>query len=170
LVLIAPPGPPASGPGAVGDAPPHLASERLPRLADRLREIEIDAVIAAGAPGAIECARTLGAGRSVRFEVEPALDVPGGIDGMEAFIRIIARELGHTAAVVAEPALLQCFIAHVVGAGPDSWDRFGIEPATLTLVEVGDDGRGILAMLNGAARLDELTSGRLRRATGGAAR
>lgn len=153
LLLVAP-----SGPAA--------ASERLHRLAGRIDEIEIDAVICSGDSDSLEFARAIGSGRPVHIEVEPAL---GAAADPRAFLGIIARELGHTATVVAESAVLQRFIAHVVMAGPDSWDRFGIEPATMTLVEVGVDGRGILAMLNGAARLDELAGGQLLRASGGAA-
>lgn len=102
------------------------------------------------------------------FRVPASLRFPGGESveemlarSLPAFLEITERHRGETAVIVAHQWLVQALLCHVTGTPIESYDRFAVPQASLTLVEAGDEGRGVLHVLNGTRRLGEAAGGRL---------
>jgi broad specificity phosphatase PhoE len=67
----------------------------------------------------------------------------------QAFLDIVGRHPGGTIAVIAHGWVLQPLLCHVIAAPTADYFRLQLPYATPTLVEVGREGRGTLAVLNG---------------------
>ena len=118
----------------------------------------------------IECS-FFGRFPSATFHHPASLRFPGGEDVYEMysravprFIELAGRSAGLTSIFVGHAWLIQSLICHVTGAPPDQYFRFAGRNASMNLVEVGADGRGVLHLLNAGELLTEVAAGRLRRA------
>ena len=65
------------------------------------------------------------------------------------FLDIAGRHPGGTIAVIAHGWVLQPLLCHVIGAPTRNYFRFQLPYAAPTLIEVGREGQGTLAVLNG---------------------
>lgn len=102
------------------------------------------------------------------FHVPADLPWPGGESvagalrrALPAFLDIAAEWQGRTVAVCTHAYVLQAFLSHVVGVDVSQYWTFAGLPASVTLVEVGADGRGVVRTLNGDLGLPDLVGGRL---------
>jgi broad specificity phosphatase PhoE len=102
------------------------------------------------------------------FHVPADLAWPGGesVAGthrrtLPAFLDIAREWQGRTVAVCTHAYVLQAFLCHVVDLDVSQYWTFAGLNASLTLVEVGPDGRGVVRTLNGDLGLDMLVNGRL---------
>src|SRR2546425_548483 len=68
---------------------------------------------------------------------------------------------GHTVALCSHAYVLQALLCHIVGADVSQYWTFAGLHASLTLAEVGPDGRGVLRTMNGDLGLAGLVGGRL---------
>lgn len=90
---------------------------------------------------------------------DSALDVHERVRGV--FRRIVKAHLGGTVAIVAHGWVIQPLLCHVVGCPPTEYFRVPLGYASVTLVEVDENGHGVLEMLNGWLPLLETAGGRL---------
>jgi broad specificity phosphatase PhoE len=79
----------------------------------------------------------------------------------QVFRRIVKQHLGGNVAIVAHGWVIQPLLCSVVGCPPTEYFRLLLGYATVTLVEVDEDGHGVLEMLNGRLPLLETAGGRL---------
>lgn len=93
---------------------------------------------------------------------------PGGesIEGalnrvLPVFIDIVRRHQGKTIALCSHAYVLQALLCHIVGADVSRYWAFAGLHSSMTLAEVGTDGRGVLRTMNGDLELDGLVGGRL---------
>jgi broad specificity phosphatase PhoE len=88
--------------------------------------------------------------------------VAGALDRvLPVFLDIVRRHQGQTIALCSHAYVLQALLCHIVGAGVSQYWAFSGLHASLTLAEVGTDGRGLLRTMNGDLGLGELVGGRL---------
>jgi broad specificity phosphatase PhoE len=154
-----------SGDGRVPERLTDGERSRARRLAERLMEYPIEAVHAADLERSVESASEVAAGRPMDVRVEPGL-LDGGDAPIGTFHRIVGDGLGRTIALVAPGRVVQQLICRIVASDPSCGTRFPITFGTVTLVEVGEDGRGVLEMLNGRWDVEEVAGGRLLPASG----
>jgi phosphoserine phosphatase len=105
---------------------------------------------------------------SPTFHVPADLPWPGGesVAGalgrvLPAFLDIVRNAQGQTVALCSHAYVLQALLCHIVGADVSQYWTFAGLPASLTLAEVGPDGRGVLRTMNGNLGLAGLVGGRL---------
>lgn len=80
---------------------------------------------------------------------------------LPVFLDFVRQHQGGTIALCSHAYVLQALLSHVVGADVSQyWTLSGLH-ASLTLAEVGTDGRGLLRTVNGDLGLAELVGGRL---------
>lgn len=80
---------------------------------------------------------------------------------LPVFLDIVRRHQGETVALCSHAYVLQALLCHIVGADVSRYWAFSGRHASLTLAEVGPDGRGLLRTVNGDLGLAELVGGRL---------
>jgi alpha-ribazole phosphatase len=102
------------------------------------------------------------------FHIPSDLAWPGGESvagtlrrALPAFLDIAREWQGRTVAVCTHAYVLQALLCHVVDLDVSQYWTFAGLNASLTLVEVGADGRGVVRTLNGDLGLDMLVAGRL---------
>lgn len=102
------------------------------------------------------------------FHIPAELPWPGGESVAEAqgralpaFLEIARRWAGGTVAVCTHACVLQALLCHVVGIDVSRYWAFAGLPASVTLVEVGADGRGLIRALNADLPPGALVGGRL---------
>ncbi len=102
------------------------------------------------------------------FHVPADLAWPGGESieaaqrrSLPAFVELARRWAGGTVAICTHAYVLQALLCHVVGMEVSQYWALAGLPASLTLVEVGDDGRGVIRTLNADLDHSLLVGGRL---------
>lgn len=80
----------------------------------------------------------------------------------EPFLRIVNAHLGGAIVIVSHGWVIQPLLCHVVGCEPTQYFRLPVHYASVTLVEVGPDGRGVLEILNGGVPVFAFAGGRLK--------
>ena len=80
---------------------------------------------------------------------------------LPVFLDIVRQHQGQTIALCSHAYVLQALLCHIVGADVSRYWAFSGLHASLTLAEVGTDGRGLLRTMNGDLGLDGLVGGRL---------
>jgi alpha-ribazole phosphatase len=80
---------------------------------------------------------------------------------LPVFLDIVRHHQGETIALCSHAYVLQALLCHIVGADVSQYWAFSGLHASLTLAEVGTDGRGLLRTMNGDLGLTELVGGRL---------
>jgi broad specificity phosphatase PhoE len=92
---------------------------------------------------------------------DSVLDIYGRV--RRTFRRIVNSHLGGNVAIVSHGWVIQSLLCYVVGCQPTEYFRVPLGYASVTLVEVDEDGHGVLEMLNGRLALLETAGGRLGR-------
>lgn len=88
--------------------------------------------------------------------------IAGALDRvLPVFLDIVRQRQGQTIALCSHAYVLQALLCHIVGADVSRYWAFSGLPASLTLAEVGTDGRGLLRTMNGNLGFDALVGGRL---------
>jgi broad specificity phosphatase PhoE len=102
------------------------------------------------------------------FHIPADLPWPGGesIAGalsrvLPVFLDIVRNHQGRTIALCSHAYVLQALLCHIIGADVSQYWTFAGLHASLTLAEVGTDGRGVLRTMNGDLGLAGLVGGRL---------
>jgi broad specificity phosphatase PhoE len=81
---------------------------------------------------------------------------------LPAFIRLVQAQLGSTFVFVGHAWLNQALLCHITGSPVENFYRFAGPNASLSLVEVDDEARGILHVLNATEDLGAVAGGRIR--------
>jgi|GEM_PF-248420 len=102
------------------------------------------------------------------FHIPAELSWPGGESiaatqqrALPAFVEIATRWAGRTVAVCTHAYVFQALLCHVVGIDVSRYWAFAGLNASVTLVEVGPDGRGVIRALNADLPPGDLVGGRL---------
>lgn len=102
------------------------------------------------------------------FHVPANLPWPGGesVAGalnrvLPVFLDIVRNYQGRTIALCSHAYVLQALLSHIVGADVSKYWTFAGLHASLTLAEIGTDGRGVLRTMNGDVGFAGLVGGRL---------
>lgn len=137
----------------------HIAAYRLARLTMPLR---FEAVYSAPAARYVETARALSRAQGVEVVVEPGLGegvepasrgLRTTIDAVSvraAMTRISRVHLGGDVAVVAHPWVVRLLLCHAARLDPRASCRIETTPASLNLVELDEQGDGLVLLVNQA--------------------
>jgi broad specificity phosphatase PhoE len=79
-----------------------------------------------------------------------------------AFLQVCDVPAGRVSVVVSHAWVICVVLCHVLGLGADSYYRFGMPNAGMSVVRVGRDGRGMLDALSWQAPLDRLAGASLK--------
>ena len=124
--------------------------ERAATLSAILAPLKIDAVYASGEPRATRVATVVAAPTEAPLIVDPRLHAADdlGSAAVALFCELVRVRQNGTIVIVCERRVVQVLLSFVMEAGAENAHRFDVAELSLTAVEAGRDGHGVLRALN----------------------